>query len=36
MEKCPDYISKINSDCEKRTTLLTIPNIDKKDSITLQ
>ena len=29
-EICPAYISKINSNCEKQTTLLMIPNEEKQ------
>ena len=30
-EKCPPYISKINSNCEKQVILLMIPNVEKED-----
>ena len=29
-EICPDYISKINSNCEKQVILLVIPNVEKE------
>ena len=29
-KKCPAYISKINSNCEKQTILLIIPNEEKE------
>ena len=32
-EKCPVYISKINSNCEKQIILLMIQNEEKKDGI---
>ena len=30
-ETCPDYISKIDSSCQKQIILLTIPNEEKED-----
>ena len=30
LNKCPAYVSKINSNCEKQIVLLMIPNEEKK------